>query len=66
MLTGWRKSSHTLEVKMECPRCKHEIPESLLKTWWASLGGKASKRTISPEQQKKMQAWRLKDKKEGK
>ena len=47
---------------MLCPNCNHEIPESLLKKWWASLGGKVSKRKITPEQQAQMQEARKRKK----
>jgi len=47
---------------MNCPHCKKEIPESLLNKWWASLGGKVSKRRITPEQQAQMQEARKRKK----
>jgi hypothetical protein len=56
--TGRRKPSHIFII-MNCPHCKKEIPESLLKKWWASLGGKKSKRKIGPEAQAKMQSGRV-------
>ena len=43
---------------MNCPWCSEPIPETLLKKWWASLGGRSSKREITSEQQAKMQAGR--------
>jgi len=47
---------------MRCPNCNHEIPESLLNKWWASLGGKISKRRITPAQQAQMQEARKRNK----
>lgn len=46
---------------MNCPKCNATIPESLLKKWWGSIGGKSSKRKISLEAQAKMQAARKKN-----
>ncbi len=45
---------------MKCPHCKKEIPDTEIKQHSASLAGKKSKRTISPEAQAKMQASRKK------
>lgn len=41
---------------MICPHCKKDIPDATVAKHLASKGGQASKRTISPAQQKKMQA----------
>jgi len=43
---------------MNCPHCKKEIPTAEFAKHFASLGGKASKRAITPEQQAMMQAAR--------
>ena len=40
---------------VECPYCGNEIPRKLIFTFFAKLGGHASRRTISPEQQELMQ-----------
>jgi protein-disulfide isomerase len=39
-----------------CPHCNKEISEKLIARHFASIGGKASKRTITPKQQRAMQA----------
>jgi len=41
---------------MICPHCKKDIPDSAVAKHLAAKGGKAGKRTITPDQQKKMQA----------
>ena len=41
---------------MICPHCKKDIPDDTIAKHLASKGGKASKRTITPNQQKAMQA----------
>jgi hypothetical protein len=40
---------------MKCPHCKKAIPEKEVAKHFASKGGRKSKRTITPEQQAKMQ-----------
>jgi hypothetical protein len=50
---------------MNCPHCQKEIPPAELNRHFASHGGKASKRKITPEQQAVMQErareWRMKN-----
>lgn len=41
---------------MICPHCNKNIPDSTVAKHLASKGGKASKRTITPDQQRMMQA----------
>jgi hypothetical protein len=41
---------------MICPHCKKDIPDAAIARHLASKGGKAGKRTISPKQQRAMQA----------
>jgi hypothetical protein len=41
---------------MICPHCKKDIPDAAVARHLASKGGAASKRTITPAQQRKMQA----------
>ncbi|SFV89044.1 hypothetical protein MNB_SUP05-SYMBIONT-5-267 [hydrothermal vent metagenome] len=41
---------------MKCPHCNETIDDKILKKHFASMGGKKSKRKITPEQQAKMQA----------
>lgn len=41
---------------MICPHCKKEIPNAAIAKHFASIGGMASKRQITPEQQAMMQA----------
>ena len=43
---------------MKCPHCKKEIPDEQLAKHLAGKGGRKSKRTITPEQQAKLQAAR--------
>jgi len=50
-LTAYGKST-----PMICPHCKKDIPDSAVAKHLAAKGGKAGKRTITPDQQKKMQA----------
>ena len=38
---------------MNCPKCGHKMPMTTAEA--GRLGGKKSKRTITPEQQEKMQ-----------
>ena len=45
---------------MRCPHCDKDIDEKLLKKHFASLGGKKSKRKITPEQQAELQKARKK------
>jgi thiamine biosynthesis protein ThiC len=40
---------------MICPHCKKDIPDLTIAKHLAAKGGSKSKRTITPEQQKKMQ-----------
>jgi len=40
---------------MTCPHCRKEIPDTEVAKHFASIGGKASKRTITPEQQARLQ-----------
>lgn len=49
---------------MKCPNCHTEIPDSLAD--FSRKGGKASKRTITPEQQAMMQKARKKSKRKEK
>jgi len=39
---------------MKCPYCKKEISNKLISKHLASKGGKASRRTLSPEQARDM------------
>ena len=39
---------------MDCPNCGKEIPPTLITSEAGRLGGKKSKREITPDQQKKM------------
>lgn len=41
---------------MLCPHCKKDIPESVVAAHMGRKGGTTSKRTITPAQQRKMQA----------
>ena len=41
---------------MRCPHCDKDIPDTEIAKHLASKGGSKSKRTITPEQQRKMQA----------
>jgi hypothetical protein len=41
---------------MICPHCQKDIPDATVAKHLASKGGKVSKRTITPSQQKQMQA----------
>jgi hypothetical protein len=43
---------------MNCPHCNQPIPPAELNRHFASHGGKSSKRKITPEQQRVMQAAR--------
>ncbi len=45
---------------MKCSHCKTEINDKEIARYLASKGGKLSKRTITPEQQAKMQKGRVK------
>jgi len=45
---------------MKCPKCGKEIPDDELAKHLAAKGGRKSKRTISAEDQKKMQDARKK------
>ena len=47
---------------MKCPKCKTEIPDKEIRAYIGSINGKKSRRTITPEQQAKMQAWRKREK----
>jgi hypothetical protein len=53
---------------MTCPHCRKEIPDSEIAKHLARKGGRMSKRTITPDQQRKMQeraqAWRMKNQRE--
>lgn len=40
---------------MICPHCRKDIPDATVAKHIAAKGGKASKRTITPEQQAMMQ-----------
>ena len=44
------------DSSMKCPYCKKHIDEELLKKAIASINGKKSKRTLTPEQAKAMVA----------
>jgi hypothetical protein len=46
---------------MICPHCRKDIPDATVAKHLASKGGKASKRTITPDQQKQMQQSRKKN-----
>ena len=46
---------------MICPHCKKDIPDKTVAKHLASKGGAKSKRTITPEQQAKMQERRNAD-----
>ena len=48
---------------MICPHCKKDIDDKLINKHFASKGGAASKRKLSPEAQEKMQAGREANKK---
>ena len=41
---------------MICPHCKKNIPESVVAAHLGAKGGSKSKRTITPKQQRAMQA----------
>jgi hypothetical protein len=43
---------------MNCPHCKKEIPDEHAARHIGAKGGKASRRKITPEQQRMMQAAR--------
>ena len=43
---------------MRCPHCGKEIAEAEVSRHFAARGGRVSRRTITPEQQAKMQAGR--------
>ena len=43
---------------MKCPHCKKDIPDSEVAKHLASKGGSKSRRTITPQQQRKMQEGR--------
>ncbi len=43
---------------MNCPHCDKDIPDHLTAAHFASIGGRKSKRKITPEQQRVMQAKR--------
>ena len=45
---------------MICPHCKKDIDDSAVAKHLAAKGGRKSRRTITPEQQAKMQEWRKK------
>ena len=47
--------TQTPTQEMNCPHCNQEIPNKDLAKHFASIGGKKSKRTITPEQQRRMQ-----------
>ena len=40
---------------MTCPHCQKEIPDTDIAKHFASIGGRKSKRTITPEQQARLQ-----------
>jgi len=40
---------------MTCPHCQKDIPDTEVAKHFASIGGKVSKRTITPEQQARLQ-----------
>lgn len=41
---------------MICPHCQKDIPDATVAKHLAAKGGRKSRRTITPEQQKKLQA----------
>ncbi len=45
---------------MKCPHCDKNIPDKVISKHLASKGGTKSKRTITPVEQKKLQAARKK------
>ena len=49
---------------MNCPHCNQEIPDKDITKHFAAIGGKKSKRTITPEQQRMMQESRRANRKE--
>jgi hypothetical protein len=52
-----------MTMKHNCPYCGNEIPKKLIYKLFASMGGAASKRSISPDQQAALQAARKAKKK---